>query len=443
LHPQVVKRVSAKRESQRRLVVNAVFFIFALSFAEGALRKWFLPSLAGPLTLLRDPFVIVLYAYCFANGLIRTRGVGQLWLGFAIFTSLLGLWQYIANGYGIVGWVLGVRTYWLYMPLAFVVAGTFRREDVMRLIVLNLLISIPYAFLVSAQYSAGPEAFVNQGVGGDEEAAVGLSKNIVRPFGLFTYTGPNVDFTTASLAIFLAFYVGNTKLRWRWLLTIVAGVAVGSMAVLTGSRGIYFFAAVIVASTVVGLAASGASMRKLTKLLGVFGFVALAGLLLVAVFPDMSEAMIKRFELAERSEGAIGGRLFEGLSAWIEPLFTAPIWGHGIGAGAAGVANFLGITALIYGESDLQRNVNELGLLAGLAMLMLRFGTSLWIVWIAYRLARRQEVIALPLAAYTFVSLSVGQITHSPISAFLPWLFLGLVLALHWDQRRRSTHDIA
>ena len=39
------------REAQRRFAVKWVFFIFILSLIEGPLRKWFLPGLAGPLTL--------------------------------------------------------------------------------------------------------------------------------------------------------------------------------------------------------------------------------------------------------------------------------------------------------------------------------------------------------------------------------------------------------
>jgi len=161
------------REAKRRFVVRAVFFIFLLSLIEGPLRKWFLPGLAGPLTLLRDPFVIALYAYCLVNGMMRTRGIAGVWLMFAFFTSAIGLFQYLAAGLPAWGWMLGVRTYWLYLPLAFVVAKTFRREDIHLFLKLCLWISIPYAFLVAAQYNAPPNAFINLGVGADEGGAVG------------------------------------------------------------------------------------------------------------------------------------------------------------------------------------------------------------------------------------------------------------------------------
>lgn len=429
-YPRRVRRVNARREAQRVLVVRAVFFIFLLSLIEGALRKWFLPSLAAPLTLLRDPFVLALYAYCIANGLIRFRGIAQVWIGFAFLTALLGLGQYIVNGYGLVGWMLGVRTYWLYMPLAFLVAETFRKEDVQKFIILNLWIAIPYAMLVAVQYSSPPSAFVNLGVGADEEGAVQLGDGILRPFGLFTYTGPNVDYTAAIISLLMAFYIGRTKIRWRWLFLVVTGVAIGSMAVLTGSRSIYFLAGAIILVTSIGLITSRSSSRSLTKILGIITFVAFAGLVLVSLFPDMLDAMAQRFQVAEAFEGSIWARAMSGVFAWVEPLFTAPMLGHGIGLGAPGVASFIGLPALSYGEGDLQRNLNELGLLAGLAMLALRFISSAWMLRLALRLAQKGNEIALPLAGYAFLPLAFGQITHSPLLAFLPWLFFGLTLAL-------------
>lgn len=429
-YPSRARRVSARREGQRVLVVRAVFFIFLLSLLEGALRKWFLPSLAGPLTLLRDPFVLALYAYCISNGLIRFRGIAQLWIGFAFLTALLGLGQYIANGYGLAGWMLGVRTYWLYMPLAFVVAETFRKEDVEKFIILNLWIAIPYAMLVAVQYSSPPTAFVNLGVGADEEGAVQLGDGILRPFGLFTYTGPNVDYTATIISLFMACYIGRTIIRLRWPFLMVAGIAVASMAVLTGSRSIYFSAGAIIVVTSAGLITSRASSRSLTNILGILTFVAFIGLIFVSLFPDMLDAMAQRFERAEHLEGSIWNRVLEGVFAWVDPLFNAPMLGHGIGLGAPGVASFLMVPALSFGESDMERNLNELGLLAGLVMLGLRFGTSAWMLWIATRLAKKGHQIALPLAGYAILPLAIGQITHSPLSAFLPWLFFGFILAL-------------
>ncbi len=425
-----------RRETRRRFVVKAVFFIFILSLVEGPLRKWLLPQYAQILTLLRDPFALALYAYCFVHGFILTRGIAALWLWFAFFSSMLGLWQYQSAGLPIWGWMLGVRTYWLYMPLAFIVASTFTRRDIHSFIRLNLWIAMPYALLVAAQYDAPPNALINLGVGADEGEAVGVGDGILRPFGLFTYTGPNVQFTAAMIAIFVAFYVGDVPIRRRALFLLASGAAVGAMSVLTGSRSIYFLAGMIVGLTLLGLFLARPSSRTLRRGLGILGFTGLAAAMFVLVFPDMLEAMVGRFTRAAMIEGSIWSRAFGGLIAWMEPLFTAPLFGSGIGAGAPGVARMLDLSALKFGESDTQRNINELGLIMGILMLALRFGTAAWLVIHALRLARRPELMALPLAGFCAYPIAFGQITHSPLSGFLVWLVAGLVIALYSERLR-------
>jgi hypothetical protein len=406
-----------------------VFFIYLLFLLEGPLRKWFLPGLASPLTLLRDPFVIALYAYCFLNGLILRKGIASLWLKFAVFTSAFGLLQYSLSAYSLEGWILGVRTYWLYMPLAFIVAATFSPPDLLRFLKLNLWIAIPYALLVSAQYNAGAFAFINQGVGGDESAAVGLVGSIVRPFGLFTYTAPNVEFTAAMVAMFISVYLAGVRQRPNIVIFCVMATAVATMAVLTGSRGIYLSVAIILSLTLFGLMQTGLQDKTVVRVLSIIAFVTLTGWLFVNVFSDMFAAMEVRVEVASRSEGSIWNRLYYSNFAFLEALETAPVLGHGIGAGAPGVAQFLGLKPLLYGESDTQRNVNELGLIFGSVFLLLRWFTSLWLLQTALQLTRQGLPMVLPLAGYAVLPLAVGQITTSPLISFLPWIFAGMILA--------------
>lgn len=418
-----------RREAQRTFVVRFVFFIFFLSLIEGPLRKWFLPDYSELLTILRDPFVITLYAYAVANRFFIRNGMAALWVGFAIISSSVGLLQYVVLEFSMTGWMLGVRTYWLYMPLAFVIGSTFKHEDIYRFLTLCLWIAIPYSLLVAVQYNAPPFAFVNLGVGADE-GAVGLAEGILRPFGLFTYTGPNVGFTVFIISVFLAFYVGQVPMRHRGIFLLVSGSAVGAMAVLTGSRSIYFLAAMIVGVTTFGMITTRPSVRNLQRVLGVLFFIGLSSGLFIFAFPDMLNAMVKRFDVAAQFEGSIWNRAFSGLFTWVESLATASFLGGGIGAGAPGVAQMLGLPPLPYGESDLQRNVNELGVFLGLALLLLRFGTAAWILWLGVRLARKGKTLALPLSGFLFFPFLAGQITHSPLSAFPVWLALGILISL-------------
>jgi hypothetical protein len=231
------------------------------------------------------------------------------------------------------------------------------------------------------------------------------------------------------VAMFLAFFLSRARAPFRTPLLCAAGAAVGAMSVLTGSRGIYFLAAAIVGVTLIGTTVARPDARTLMRNAGVLVFVAVAGALFSIAFPDMFAAMVVRFEVAEASEGSIWDRAFGMVGEFADPLFTAPLLGHGIGVGAPGVVGYLGLPPLLYGEGDLQRNINELGVILGSAFVALRFSTAAWLAGASVRAARRGTLLGLPLAGYAILAIAIGQITNSPLNAFLPWLLVGLLMA--------------
>lgn len=417
-----------KYEKKREFAVRFVFFLYFLFLITGSLRKWFLPELAAPLTLLSDPFVLALYAYCLLNRLIMYHSIASIWLKFAVFSSIFGLLQYMARGYPIEGWMLGIRAYWLYTPLAFIVAATFQPQDVMRFFKFNLWIAPPYAILMSFQYRSSPYDFINWGVGAEQDSAVGVALNILRPFGLFTYTGPNVLFSAAMTAMLVAVYLAGSREHPNKIIFLIMTLAVGTIDVLTGSRIIYFFAALILGLTILGLMYNRFNTNTFIRVIFILGFVVLSGFILTRFFPDMFLALQLRIDLASQIEGSIWNRALSSFSI-LNAMESAPVFGYGIGAGASGVASFLGLQSLIFGESDLERNINELGLIFGSILVILRWFTSFWVLKRALTLSRKRLFIPLPLAGFVILSFTVGQITFSSLLSFFPWLFFGIILA--------------
>ncbi|MBL8907749.1 MAG: hypothetical protein JNM20_13835 [Rhizobiales bacterium] len=393
------------------------------------MRKWFYTDYGVYFVFLRDPVAAVLYGYCFIHGLFLKSRLSQTWIAFAAISCAVGFLPYLFGEVDLFGWLLGIRTYWLYMPLAFIVGATFRQNDVRNFLLLISLVAIPYAILIALQYNAGRDAWINAGVGGDDETVVSLTREIVRPFGLFTYTIPNVDFTAATLAIFLALYLSSARVWMRAYLLALAGLAISAMVVLTGSRMIYFLLASTLGLTLGGAVIARPDARTIARSLGVLVFVLLAAMMLLSVFPDMYSAMEYRFETAQASEGSIWDRVIR-IFSFVDALFQAPPLGQGIGIGAAGVTNYLGLPAMLYGEYDLERNANELGILLGTSFIVLRFTTAAWLAVTAVRLARAGVLAALPLAGYAIVPIAVGQLTNSPLLSFMPFLAVGLVIAL-------------
>jgi hypothetical protein len=252
---------------------------------------------------------------------------------------------------------------------------------------------------------------------------------IIRPFGPFTFTGQNVVFTAWIVSCFVAFILLSRRGRLDNCLLAISAVTVGSMAVLTGSRAIYFTLAAILGVTFIGLVVSGRMRANIGRILWIAAGVSLAAWLFTAYYGDMLMAMQARMEAASFVEGSIMDRAFEQAFGFIEPVETAPILGYGIGMGTVALMHFLNAQPFMYGEGELGRNINELGVVLGLVFIAMRFVLSTQLLLVASRVAKRGGLAVLPFAGFASLSIAVDQITASSVNAFLPWFVAGIILA--------------
>ncbi len=425
------QRAAARAERNRVTAVRLIYLLFALSLVEGALRKWVAPGFANPLFFLRDPVALVLYAHCLSTGFLGMRlPLARLWYSFAAFATLWGGIGYLAQGLDPVAWALGARNYWLYMPLMFVVAVTFRVPDTLRLMRWSLVLSVPYAALVILQYRAPASAWINRSVDPSADA-VTIAFDIVRPYGLFTFTSQNVAFVAVLVAFLVAWVLLRRRTPIDTLILLAAIPAVGALAVLTGSRAIYFLVAAILAATVGGTLLVGRFLKTANRftLLGVA--LAVAALLLAYQFGDMLGAMIARQEAAVRSEGSAFLRALATLVSFVPPLFDANMVGYGIGRGTAAVGAYLGHISYDHGgEQELGRNIYELGPLVGLVFVGLKLALAVHVARASLFVADRAgSIFLLPIAGCACVAIVQGQITASALNGFLPYLLAGMVLS--------------
>jgi hypothetical protein len=442
-------RLASFSEASRRFVVRYVFFLYFLSLVEGPLRKWILPEFATPLIFLRDPFVLLLYGYCALAGLRSSVGVAPAWYAAMAVSAALGALQYVYYNYPAWAFPLGFRAYWLYVPLGFIIASTFHRDDVLRFLRLTCWIALPYAVLVAFQYNAGPSSILNLGVGSDDQASLSLGGSIVRPFGLFSFSSPNLTYTLFSVCAFFALAFAAPREKPPAWMYYAMGAAVAAMSVLTGSRSIYFLAAGIIFLCVVGIAAAGPRAvmgPKSTSFGGIWGIaalVAIAAITITRVFPDMMEAMVFRFDEARNAEGNELNRIEWQFLSFLDAATDAPLFGYGLGAGASGVSGALRLPPFVFGEPDLTRNINELGIFFGPMFLLLRWVTAIWLMHSAIRLARLGAASALPLAALASIAIAGTEITNSPILSFFIWLLFGLSLAIGNGWRTKTGRTTA
>ncbi len=139
-------------------------YIWLLIF-EGVLRKWLLPQLSTPLLLIRDPVLLFIYWMAFRSGRVHSPYL----LALGIVGIPLVILACIQVAYGTNSCVIalyGLQSYLLHLPLIVIISETFTFKDVKQVGSWLLILSVPIALLMVAQYRAPMSSWLNAGAGG-------------------------------------------------------------------------------------------------------------------------------------------------------------------------------------------------------------------------------------------------------------------------------------
>ena len=423
--------VYAEQEIVRRGIVSLVFVVFLLLIFEGALRKWALPEVQRPLYFARDPFVLMIYGYALVYGMISRSTVMYTIILFAVPVSMLHLLLALLGTGHPVAWALGVRHYFFYIPLAFIMGHCLRFDDVARLVRFNLFLAVPIGLLVYVQHRSPPTAFINRALADGSDAVTWVANDVLRPYGTFTHASGHVLYVAASVAMLALAWLLRREMRLSLWLLLPSSVATLVMALTTGSRAIWFF----LASTALCLAVVAMSTMSISQRSRSLGFVTIALLGVIVLYASMLtpayEAMLARQEVAARSEGSIFLRVFGSVTHAFEILDEAPVAGSGLGAGILGaVAVTTGERFFALAETEWDRIVLELGPVLGLGFIGLRIVVVAWLFRVSM-VANRVFANPAGLLLFSFAGLHVfnGQITMSGQGSVFAWFFVGLTLA--------------
>ena len=180
------------REAKLRRLRQLLWLYFWLLIFEGALRKWILPGLSNPLLLVRDP--VALLALWWGWPLLQHRR-WRLWLQSLLFIGVVAFFLAITVGHGDIPTALyGTRVMVLQLPLIFVFASVFNRNDVLRFAWVFLWLSIPMTLLLAAQSNLPDTHILNVAPGGEGSAAFQGALGRSRPPGVFTFISGVVSF---------------------------------------------------------------------------------------------------------------------------------------------------------------------------------------------------------------------------------------------------------
>lgn len=438
----------------RNYLVRMVFVIYWLLILEGSLRKWGLPQLQELFFFIRIPVTLVLYWVAFKNRCWpRTTWPLLLAYMFAVIALVIVPFQIIAGGYGRsylllagYGWI----NYFFYIPLAFLIAEQFRKEDIDRLIRHTLCLTIPAALLVAVQFSSPATAIINLGSGLDESDQfqnLGAAMGFVRPTGFFTSALGQSQFVASSAALILANWIVAKQERQAGNVLLISGTAaVLVMTAFSQSRMLFFQIGFVF---LIGIVAGLIIWEKRIVLRALVWPALILGVAIVAwprLFPTAYEVFLTRWigawaEETQLFHYGIFGRTFQPFYALLDYLPSTPFIGYllGFGGNASLRLDWVRLPKAAYEwtgygawglEGGWAVHFVELGLFVGLAFIIFRVGLALWVGWKVYKCTRYcGNPIPALLFGYVGVVILIGQFTEQGTMNGYAWMFLGLCLS--------------
>ncbi|HXO22256.1 MAG TPA: hypothetical protein VOA87_20245 [Thermoanaerobaculia bacterium] len=311
---------------------QAVQIGMVLVVLEGAIRKWLVPGAQDLAYFAKDVFFLGAYlGYLRSPARLRFPPARlpalYVTLGASAILGLLEIFNPELPNV-LVG-ILGVKSYFFYVPLLFVLPATFRSDvELGRFLRRYALLSIPVGLLALAQFFSPSSSALNTYARASDEGYVTTfgSSNFVRVTGTFSYISGYASYLFATAILILAI-LGTIGWRFKRNLWIYLALGMTLLGMLmTGSRGPVFTLILLFPLywwlTVVRERQGGATLPRLVLALG-----------LLAVFLSYA---------GPQAIGAFEGRAMGGedtLSRFTAP-FTSPyevlpdvgLFGYGIGS---------------------------------------------------------------------------------------------------------------
>jgi len=402
----ITRERAAADEQSMRLLRNLIWLYVLFWLVEGGLRRWFLPGLASPLLLIRDPLVVAIYFIAASKNLFPANA----FIGWGVLLAFLSFANALLLGHGnaIVA-LYGMRCDFLHVPFIFIAGKVLRQKDVVALAKVAVWVVIPYTALLVAQFYQPQDAWVNRGVGDSTEGAgFAGSLNHFRPPGTFSFiTGP-AELYPLVTACWFVLVLSHQFPAW---LMAASGAAIVVAVPVSISRSLFLGVGLV------AVAGIGAMIAGKRLSLGMFFKVALIAIVLplaatrLPAFKDGMEAFSARWETATTDQGgfqeAIVDRVLDGLFG---PFAGVKYSGLGTGF-STNVGQKLLTEKVGFGASEGEwgRLLFDNGFILGSLLIVYRVALGGWIFLATLRAWRRRSPQGLVFASAGFLLLIDGQ----------------------------------
>lgn len=406
----------------------AIWGYFVLLILEGALRKWFLPSLATPLLVVRDPLALYVVSVAWRQGLMPRT----FYLTGMIGIGVVGIFTAVLFGHGNMAVTLfGARILLIHYPLIFAIGRVFTREDVIRIGNVLLWMVLPMAILILLQFSSPQSAWVNRGVGGALEGS-GFSgaMGYFRPSATFSFTNGTSLFFGLAGAYILYFWLASREVNKFILLCSTIGLLISIP--LSISRSLFFGVGLSVIFALLTISRNPKYVGKM-----ILAVVGIAGILAVLserpFFQTALEVFLVRFESASSVEGGLEGVLLDrylgGMLGALSQSDSFPFFGYGMGLGTnAGSMLLKGEVLYLISEGEWGRLIGEMGPFLGLSAIFIRLAFSMRLSLACYGKLAKGDSLPWLLVSFGLIVLPQGQ-WGQPTTLGFSTLIGGLILA--------------
>jgi hypothetical protein len=419
---------------------RALFGVFVLLVFEGALRKWALPAAQAQIYLVKDVILLAVYLGFILDGqrhqpALRDTGLIKIVL---ILGFVFGCIEVLnPNSPSILVGVVGLKTYFLYAPIAFILPYAFKsREHFFNLIRRYIIMAIPVAVLGFVQIAAGPASSLNTYLSYDDESGTagvrfGIAEDLVRTSGTFSYISGYTSFL-----IFVSFLAIGYNMARGWRLKsnispMLALVLVVGAMFTTGSRG-PVFTLIATGPIILLLAASNGLLSYRTAIrLGVL--IPVLAIAALSISPRATEAFMQRASGTDSSYTLM--RVFSPLDQTIGVLSYGPVLGFGIGTTHNAAFTIMGTTDQwwLHGllvEDEMARVTEELGVIGLLLNYFLRFLIAAFALRCAMTFKDPgYRALGIVLAVHLMLGIAF-QVIFNPTAGLYYWGALGLVLTM-------------
>jgi hypothetical protein len=228
----------------RAAIKTAIF----VALVEGAIRKWVFPSGQELVYFLKDGILLGAYLRVLFGNEPEFR-LTHLKLAaneILILCIIIGLGALNPNFGSPLQGLFGLKMYFMYLPLVFIMPRLFRsEEEAVRQLTWFLWIAVPICLLGMAQWKAGPDSILNvyANTGGRGPAGFGFGEK-VRITGTFSYIAGHTTFLLFFTGLTLAL-LSDKKTKLPWLIVALIVPLLLGNALMNGARALIMFIAVV------------------------------------------------------------------------------------------------------------------------------------------------------------------------------------------------------